>query len=1477
MPSKYLKYLIIPIVLVLIVATVILWQRYGSVTKVAFVNYPEYMLAPLLDQDLNPSVKAVAIKWTENSGEELQDYDCIIFFGMGLNFTDKQQEIISKLKKPIYTTASTRKETALNTLTDKQLARLQEYLAGGKENFRRMLDYIRHDIDGKLINAPVPELPRRLERNPFFHISEEDSFKSYPEYIAWYKRTGHYKEDRPTICLLSGNGGGSLGELINALEQKNLNVVAVNGMWNLTSMFEQVNPDLVIYQPHGRLGDDAVELLRKNNVPLLCPIKVSQPYDEYLKDQRGMTGGLLSQSITMPELDGGTVPFVLSALYRNKQGLLDFRAIPDRLERFAELVRKTVELKRKPNSEKKIAIIYYGSIGAEAATAGLGIGESILNVLKRLQEAGYTTGPLPETAEQLNREIAQNTRRNGNDNSKEDPQAISRIQSVTITPDEYHSWVKKSMPDDLYDTVVERYGEFPGNSYNTPEGNMMLGRIQFGNIILMPQSLPGEGEDENKLVHGVKMSPPHTYIATYLYLRHGFQADAMMHFGTHGSLEFTPWKQVALSSYDWPDVLVGEMPHYYLYIINNVGEAQIAKRRSYATMVSHLTAPFMQADGYGAIMQLHEKLEKLNTAENPLLKSEYLKTIVELSIKEHYDRDLKLSADFVAGKPNQDDLERLHNFLHEIMGSKVNRGMYVIGRPYTLEEANETARLMTVDAIADELFKLDLEAGKVKEEQKTDLHFFTENYLDKAHERAREALIHPEKFKAVKDEPATTEPGAMDMRTMAGEMRRIMESGKLPDGRDIPPEMVAMMQQMGGAMGNGQPPQGMGMPGNGQMPERMRNARGNGQPPQETGMPGNGQMPERMQNAMGNGQPPQETGMPGNGQMPERMRNARGNGQPPQETGMPGNGQMPERMRNAMRGMGMQGGMPGGMGMFRGMSKPKPQPTPEAIAFRAKDDLINSTEAELLSILNAFNGGYIQPSPGGDPVLNPDTVPTGKNLYGIDPERTPTKESYAVGSQLGNALIQAKLKSTGEYPKKVGFTLWGGEFIRTHGTDVGEIFFLLGVEPIWDSRGRVQDVRLIPMSELKRPRIDVIVQTSGQFRGVGTSRMKLIDKAVRLAATDPEGDFGNYVREGSMEIVKALIANGMSPDQAKSLGNARLFGAMNGGFGTGVTGMVQNSGSWDDTKDIAELYLNNMGELYTDDHWGEYVPGIFKAALTNTDTVVQSRSSNSWGPLSLDHLYEFTGGLSLAAKHVTGKDPAAYFNDLRTPGRAKIQEAGEAAMVEARSTVLNPKYIQEMMKEGASSTRNFVEVFHNTFGWEVMKPDMIEDHLWQEYKEVYIDDKLKLDVKAYFEKYNPAALQEMTAVMLETVRKGYWKADAQTIQDIANTHVELMKKFNLPPVRNEKLRDMIREQLKDPELRQEYEKQISKALEQQRQLAANNPKTDDEVSGQKLKEEVIEPRNPEASRRSSIIMIFGIIAVALLAVYFGNRSKNKAD
>ena len=450
-------------------------------------------------------------------------------------------------------------------------------------------------------------------------------------------------------------------------------------------------------------------------------------------------------------------------------------------------------------------------------------------------------------------------------------------------------------------------------------------------------------------------------------------------------------------------------------------------------------------------------------------------------------------------------------------------------------------------------------------------------------------------------------------------------------------------------------------------------------------------------------------------------------------------------------------------------------------------------------------------------------------------------------------------------------------------TNIGEIFFLLGVEPIWDSRGKVVDVRLIPQEELKRPRIDVVVQTSGQFRGAGSSRLVLIDKAIRLAAADPADEWDNYVKEGSDAAVRVMLEKGLSPREARELANVRIFGGVNGNFGTGITGMVEAGDKWEDSSVIAERYLNNMGAIYTGEKWGEFVPGVFEAALQNTDTVVHSRSSNSYGPLSLDHIYEFMGGINLTIKNVTGNEPDAYFNDLRTPGRAKVQDAAQAVMVEARTSLLNPKYIREMMEEGPTAAGSFAEAFRNTYGWEVMKPDLVKDHLWEEYKRVYIDDELELGMREYFEEKNPYALQEMTAVMLETVRKGMWNADAETVKELAELHAELVDEFGAGCTgfvcNNAKLNELIKENISAAELKEKYSQAIASIRNAPAEEAVEKS---EEVKGMKLKEEKIEEEPTITdllkNNRNALLLIGGLIVLALTAFIAGSiRRKRMSD
>ncbi len=184
--------------------------------------------------------------------------------------------------------------------------------------------------------------------------------------------------------------------------------------------------------------------------------------------------------------------------------------------------------------------------------------------------------------------------------------------------------------------------------------------------------------------------------------------------------------------------------------------------------------------------------------------------------------------------------------------------------------------------------------------------------------------------------------------------------------------------------------------------------------------------------------------------------------------------------------------------------------------------------------------------------------------------------------------------------------------------------------------------------------------------------------------------------------------------------------------------------------------------------WAEFKDGVFEAALLDTEVVIQPRESNTWGALSLDHVYEFMGGLALAARHVTGKDPDACFDDFREPAaRARRSLEGKPSGARLGRRCSTPSYVADLQQGGASSAEKFAETFRNVYGWNVMKPSAIDQELWNELYATYVDDVHGLGVRDFFARVNPYAMQEMTAVMVETARKGYWKAsDVQLIDAV---------------------------------------------------------------------------------------------------------------
>ena len=269
-----------------------------------------------------------------------------------------------------------------------------------------------------------------------------------------------------------------------------------------------------------------------------------------------------------------------------------------------------------------------------------------------------------------------------------------------------------------------------------------------------------------------------------------------------------------------------------------------------------------------------------------------------------------------------------------------------------------------------------------------------------------------------------------------------------------------------------------------------------------------------------------------------------------------------------------------------------------------------------------------------------------------------------------------------------------------------------------------------------------------------------------------------------------------------------------------------------------------------------------EAALTNTDAVVQPRQSNTWGALSLDHVYEFMGGMNLAVRNVTGKEPDAYLSDYRNRNRVRMQELKEAIGVESRTTIFNPNYLREKMRGGASAAAGFAEVVQNTYGWNVMKPDVVDNELWNEIYDVYVQDKFGMDLRGYFERQNPAALEEISAVMLETARKGMWQASDEQLAALAELHTELIDKHG-PSCSgfvcdNAKLRDFIASK-STPETARNYQRQIREVREASL----------DAKDGTVLKREELTTSDRTTTLVSNTVvavLVIGIIAVLVLVV-----------
>lgn len=1430
------------------------YSAWVGTTRIAFLNYQAIALGQISHANDNAMIKLSEI--TTDDFDHLDDYDMIIVNGMGLRIDENQRKQLEEAsyKVPTLTHAATNPANNIVSVDNFDADYLMQYIENGsKKNYHSMLAYIRKFIDGKKFMAPEPE---RVDERPDYlltHFDPKDEkgdelgFNSIREYNAFLAKNGLYKEGAPTILLTGFMGAAP--DMEKAFEKKGFMVYRINKLQSFIAGHhaDSIQANAVVNMAHGRLGDYFVEFLKQKNIPLFSPLNINRLTTDWENDKQGMNGGFMSQSIVTPEIDGAIRPYVVFGQRINKEGLQEVYGIPDRMESFVESVQGYVNLKNKKNSSKRIAIFYFKGPGQNALTAsGMEVVPSLYNLLVRLKNEGYNVGKLPANPQELAKMIQAQGAVFGTYAEGAYTQFIQSGHPALVTAQQFAGWTQKALSKKMIKEMNQLYGSFPGKYMATDDGKLAVARLQFGNVALLPQVMAGVGGDSFKIVHGTDQAPPYTYVASYLWARYGFSADALIHFGTHGSLEYTPRKQVALGSDDWSDRLIGVVPHLYIYTIGNVGEAMIAKRRTYAQTQSYLTPPFKESELRQTYKQLSDAIqsyEKKASAEQSL-------KVKALTVKMGIARELGLDAKQMNKPYSADEIARVENYAEELANEKITGKLYTLGVPYDNDDVRTSVYAMATDPIAYGMLAVDKLKGRAQEGVEKHKQLFDRLYLSKARNTVTQLLGSA----SVSDEYICRYVGITPAELQMARKVEAMQAA---------PDPIQMMMQMADQMG------GMKEAKPKRVDHRtvseLRAAK----------VSHKKKIPQMSREAFEK--------MEQTGRFPDKMMEAIKKGQKWYQEDL-----KKAKMAKAGKGKASQkSSKDKGMMMSKAPKYTRQQiHLAQAITTvehalqnvgKYSEALRQSPLNEMSSLMNALNGGFTAPSPGGDLIVNPNTLPTGRNLFSINVENTPSEDAWEKAKELCDNTIKMYCeRHKGEYPRKVSYTLWSSEFIETEGATIAQILYMLGVEPVRDAFGRVTDLRLIPSKQLGRPRIDVVVQTSGQLRDLAASRLFLINKAIEMAANAKGDKYDNLVKAGVTESERVLVEKGMSPKEAREVSMYRVFGGVNGNYGTGIQEMVTAGDRWDKESQIAEVYMNNMGAYYGDEkNWETVRKAAFEAALTRTDVVVQPRQSNTWGALSLDHVYEFMGGMNLAVRNVTGKDPDAYLADYRNHSNMRMQEVKEAIGIEGRTTIFNPAYIKEKMKGGASSASTFAEIVTNTYGWNVMKPKAIDKEMWDEIYNVYVKDKYNLGTKEFFDKQNPAALMEMTAVMMESARKGIWKATPQQLKDIAKLHTETVNKYK-PSCSgfvcdNAKLRNYIASKT-DAASAKEYQQNV----EQIRDAEAEKNSSD---KGMVMKKETL---NEEAQKTTTVVSgivvgVIVIVAFVMLAILIRRRRKNMVE
>lgn len=966
-----------------------------------------------------------------------------------------------------------------------------------------------------------------------------------------------------------------------------------------------------------------VSIFDRLKVPVIQAFSTYYSYEKWQESITGLDSMSLVSGIYMPEMDGqiGGYP-IATQEYIAEQGSYASQPIAERIDKVVRLAINWASLQRKAEADKKVAIIFHNMPPRNdmiGSAWGLDTPATVYHVVNMLRAAGIQTDYAFEQGDEIIHRIIEGVT---NDTAWKGLEDMLKDSVDVIDAATYDTWFQQ-LPESVTSKMEATWGKAPGD-FMAHEGKMPIPGILNGHVFIGLQPPRTLDEKAEEAYHSTDLVCPHQYIAFYKWVKHVFKADVIIHIGTHGTLEWLPGKEKALSNACYPDIAIDDLPHLYIYNISVVGEGIQAKRRSSAALLSHNIPALVESGTYDQLSEIDDLMRdyyqsmNVDPAKIPALQEH----IWQLTVSLNLHQDLALDAT-VMPVDFTNFVKKLHTWVERIKMSIIKDGLHVFGQAPQGEQCANLLRQLV----------------RIKN-----------GHILSINQGVAEAMGYD--YDAILDAPDELyEPGTTGHMLIE---RWMVTAKTLTDEMQTLPAITDYRQFIG-----------------------------------------------------------------------YHLPNATGS------------------LAHLI----------------------------ETLTFMdldLRDRLARITE-ELDYALKGFQARFLSPGPGGSPTRGSASIlPSGKNFYAVDPSTLPTRASWAVGKRMATDLLNRHWQDEQRYPESVAIVLYSGDQMKTNGDDIAEIFYLLGVAPVWlGNTNRVAGLEVIPLDELARPRIDVTARISGLFRDTFPNLIELLDDAVHMVAALDEPVTENYIRKHVQEDIAELTQQGIDQEIATQESMLRVFGCPPGGYGGGVDILVESK-LWETQDDLAQISVTWSCHAYSNKVHGDKRPDLYTRRLARTDVTVKNEVSIESDIYDIDDEYIYHGGMLAAVKKFSGKTPRSYYGNSANPERPTLADIREETARIVRARIVNPKWIEGLKRHGFKGAQDVSYTMDNVFGWDATA-NIVEDWMYEAMADHFLFND---ENRQWMNEVNPYATHHITERLLEAAQRGMWHAREETLEKLKQLYLE---------------------------------------------------------------------------------------------------------